>query len=172
MSEERPDFEQVALELDELVMSDNPPEVIISSCFYLIIDAMGAERGFILLYDGVEHEWRPLTGRGVDLGSLFISEAVSQTILNAVAEKKTCIITNNAMEDPRFSDKLSVIISEIRSVICVPLTGEKGLFGIIYLDNRFSKAYFVEQDRDYFVKLARKLSKTVIMLHPDLRYRP
>ncbi len=76
------------------------------------------------------------------------------------------------MEDPRFADKLSVLISEIRSVLCVPLTGNDGLFGLIYLDNLFSTNFFTEKDKKYLTECAQKLSEIALCLLPEIRYRP
>jgi len=172
MDSDRPDSAKLMVELDMMVLSPGDPEETVRGCFSSIITAMNSGRGFMLLYDGGESEWRAFAGKGVNLEKLFIYEAVSQTIINHVAEKKKPIITTNAMEDPRFSDKLSVLISEIRSVLCVPLTGNDGLFGLIYLDNLFSDNFFTEKDKKYLTECAGKLSEIAQCLLPDIRYRP
>jgi signal transduction protein with GAF and PtsI domain len=172
MSGERPDCAQLKLDLDMIVVSAGEPEEAVRACFSAIISAMEAERGFMLLYDGTESEWRAFAGKNMNLEKLFIYEAVSQTIITRVADKQKPIITTNAMEYPRFADKLSVLISEIRSVLCVPLIGHGGLFGLVYLDNLFTTNFFAEKDKKYLAECAQKLSEIALCLLPDIRYRP
>jgi GAF domain-containing protein len=168
MDVERPEFEQLFPELDNLARSVDSSEESISSCFDKIMTAMGTERGFLLLCKGDETDWKPLAGRGLNLDTLFETEAVSKSIVRSVVKGKKSLITTNAMDDPRFADKRSVVVSEIRSVICAPLMSEAGFFGLIYLDNRFSDDFFVEKDRDYLIKCARKMSKIIVSFIPEL----
>jgi signal transduction protein with GAF and PtsI domain len=164
MNIERPDFEQLFSELDILARSFSSVEESVSSCFDKVMTTMGAGRGFLLLCKGNESEWKPFAGRGVNLDTLFETEGVSKSIIRFVVEKNMPLITTNAMTDPRFSNKQSVETSEIRSVICAPLSSERRLFGIIYLDNRFSDDFFDGKDRDYLITCAEKLSKIITHL--------
>jgi signal transduction protein with GAF and PtsI domain len=170
MDIERPDFESLFSELDVLACSVDNFQESVHSCFDKIMTAMGAERGFLLLCKGKgeEIDWKPFAGHGINLDTLFETEAVSKSIIRSVVEGKKSLITTNAMDDPRFSNKKSVVTSEIRSVICAPLMSEMGFFGLIYLDNRFSRDFFEEKDRDYLIKCARKLSKIIARSKPDI----
>jgi GAF domain-containing protein len=164
MDIERPDFELVSSELDILAGSGESFEKNVDSCFGKVMTTMAAGRGFLLLCKGNESEWKPLVGRGLNLDTLFETEAVSKSIIRVVVERNIPIITTNAMGDPRFQNKQSVVVSEIRSVLCAPLTSGQELFGIIYLDNRFSDDFFDGDDRDYLVKCAEKLSSIIMKL--------
>jgi GAF domain-containing protein len=161
MNVNRPEFDILFPELDRLSASINNPENRVLACFDKVMDAMGAERGFMLFCRGGESEWKPFAVRGMNQDSLFVTEGVSTSIIHTVAKAKKSLITTNALADPRFADKRSVIVSEIRSVICAPLLSEHGFFGLIYMDNRFSDDFFVEKDRDYLIMCARKLSKII-----------
>jgi len=164
MNIERPNLEQLFSELDSIAISSNDFKESTSTCFDRIMAAMGAGRGFLLLCKGKESEWEPLAGKGINLDTLFETEAVSTTIIRFVVERNMPIITTNAMVDPRFAQKQSVQQSEIRSVLCTPLMSEKGLFGVIYLDNRFTDDFFDGKDKDYLVRCAEKLSTLITRL--------
>jgi adenylate cyclase len=164
MIREKPDFHHLCSELDILAGSFESFEKSVSSCFDRVVEATGAGRGVLLQCKGNESEWRPLAGQGVNLDTLFETEAVSKSIIRFVIERNMPIITTNAVADPRFANKQSVVTSEIHSVLCVPLLSEKGLFGVIYLDNRFSDDFFDGKDKDYLVKCAEKLSKIITQL--------
>jgi adenylate cyclase len=166
MDIERPDFEQFSKELDVLANSPGSFEARVKSCFDKIITVMGAERGFLLLSKGEEIDWMPFAGRGINLDTLFETEAVSKSIINVAVKGKRSLITTNAMTDPRFADKQSVVVAKIRSVLCTPLVLETGFFGLIYLDNRFSDDFFDGDDRDYLVKCAEKLSEMIARTRP------
>jgi len=164
MNSERPAFEHLCAELDSLAPSFDTFEESVSSCFDRVVTATGAGRGVLLRCRGNESEWKPLAGKGVNLDTLFETEAVSKSIIRFVIDRNMPIITTNAVADPRFANKQSVVTSEIRSVLCVPLLSEKGIFGVIYLDNRFSDDFFDGKDKDYLVKCAEKLSKIITQL--------
>jgi transcriptional regulator with GAF, ATPase, and Fis domain len=164
MNVEKPDVEQLFSELDTLAHSFDNFKESVNSCLDKVMTVMDATRGFLLLCKGSESEWKPLAGKNINLDTLFETEAVSKTIVRAVAGKNMAIITTNALADPRFSNKQSVVTSEIRSVICAPLLSGKGLFGVIYLDNRFSDKFFNGNDREYIIKCAEKLSKIITQL--------
>ena len=54
----------------------------------------------------------------------------------------------DASEDERFSEFLSVHALKLRSVLCVPLMFRGDVKGVLYLDNRFTRGTFQEEDRD------------------------
>jgi len=57
-------------------------------------------------------------------------------------------LTTNAQEDIRFENQESVIIHNLRSILCVPLSTKEELVGVIYVDNRVRAGIFNEAKRD------------------------
>jgi eukaryotic-like serine/threonine-protein kinase len=88
-----------------------------------------------------------------------------------VLEDENPLLTTDAMEDPRFSVKVSVLLSGIRAVICIPLSSEKGLFGLVYMDSRVAKGFYTIEDRDYLIACTVKLSEIMVRLYPDLVHK-
>ena len=132
------------LELDEVlrIVMDN------------IIRLMKAERGFLMLRDETG-ELVTHIARNWEQESLDPSEfAVSRTIIQRVVSEGQPVLTTNAQEDPRFGSQESIIIFNLRSILCVPLKVKGELTGVIYVDNRIHAGIFSEAERELLTAFA------------------
>jgi adenylate cyclase len=132
------------LELDEVlrIVMDN------------IIRLMKAERGFLMLRDETG-ELATHIARNWEQESLDPSEfAVSRTIIQRVVSEGEPVLTTNAQEDPRFGSQESIIIFNLRSILCVPLKVKAELTGVIYVDNRIHAGIFSEAERELLTAFA------------------
>jgi PAS domain S-box-containing protein len=133
-----------SLDLDEVlrIVMDN------------IIRLMKAERGFLMLRneDGsfVTHIARNWEKESIDSSEF----AVSRTIIERVVSDGQPVITTNAQEDPRFGGQESIIIYNLRSILCVPLKVKGELTGVIYVDNRIHTGIFSESERELLTTFA------------------
>ena len=108
----------------------------------------GAERGFLMLRD-VSGEMLTRTARNWEQESIELAEqAFSHTIVQRVIEESESILTTNAQDDIRFGNQESVIIQNLRSILCVPLKAKGVFMGVIYVDNRVREGIFNEAERD------------------------
>ncbi len=64
------------------------------------------------------------------------------------------VLTTNAQEDPRFGSQESIIIFNLRSILCVPLKVKGELTGVIYVDNRIHAGIFSEAERELLTAFA------------------
>jgi len=167
----KPDLAVVLEKMDTISSSMPPGNECLSALFGTIIEALKPERGFILLYEGETSAFKAFLGHRVDLENLFLAEEVSQSIINVVLQDEKPLLTNNAMEDPRFSTKISVLVSGIRAVMCVPLMSSFGFFGLIYIDNRMTEGFYRAEDLEYLVKCTEKFSAAMERCHPALEYK-
>lgn len=132
------------LELDEVlrIVMDN------------IIRLMKAERGFLMLRDETG-ELVTHIARNWEQEALDPSEfAVSRTIIQRVVSEGEPVLTTNAQEDPRFGSQESIIIFNLRSILCVPLKVKGELTGVIYVDNRIHAGIFSDAERDLLTAFA------------------
>lgn len=60
---------------------------------------------------------------------------ISNTIVNRILKDRVAILTDNALEDPRFEMGESVIIDGIRSVMAAPIWEDRSILGVIYVDS-------------------------------------
>src|SRR5690242_1045086 len=154
-SETQPnDYLATLLRLGQLLNSSLDLKHVLETAIEQVIAFVGAERGFILL---VDIETGRVWGEAVrNLEKQALEETlagkdetnraeISRTIVESVLDTRTPVVSHNAMEDPRFAGRQSVQLSNLRSVLCVPLIAQSLLLGIIYLDNRAQTGVFTER---------------------------
>ncbi|MEW5868696.1 MAG: adenylate/guanylate cyclase domain-containing protein [Chloroflexota bacterium] len=119
-----------------------------------IIRLTRAERGFLMLRNE-RGEFVTFIARNWEQESIDASEsAISRTVINRVVSEGQPILTTNAQEDPRFGGQESIIIYNLRSILCVPLKVKGELTGVIYADNRIHTGIFSETERDLLLTFA------------------
>lgn len=119
---------------EEAVRPAVPVQEMLQQILDLTLQAVGADRGCMLLRD-------PLTGemaarvfspvRGSATGSPM---PVSRTIVDYVLRNRQGVRTSDAKADTRFSPGQSILQGGIREAICVPMQGRYELTGVIYVD--------------------------------------
>lgn len=109
----------------------------------LIFDVIPAERGFLFLKSGENLECKIAIDsfqNTIDMAHVRISRSITDTVLS----KQASVLTSDAMHDPRFQGQESIIMSNLRSVLAVPLASDKETFGMIYVDNPFDSRFHEE----------------------------
>ena len=111
-----------------------------------LVALMEAERGILKLRDE-NGQLVIQTARGIDKVDINAEAfAISNTIVNHVAETGEPILTSNAQKDPRFDRRLSVAAYHLLSILCAPLKLKDNLIGVIYVDNRAQSGMFQQSD--------------------------
>lgn len=59
---------------------------------------------------------------------------ISKSILHDCLEQKVGILISDVKQDKRYANSSSVILSAVRSALCIPIIENKEVIGIIYLD--------------------------------------
>ncbi len=119
-----------------------------------IIRLTHAERGFLMLRDA-QGTFNTVVARNWEQESLSEQEsAISQTIVQRVFRTEQPVLTTNAQEDPRFGSQNSIIIHNMRSILCVPLKVKEKLTGVIYVDNRIRAGIFTNNEKEVLVTFA------------------
>ncbi|HDS09849.1 MAG TPA: FHA domain-containing protein [Firmicutes bacterium] len=129
----------------------------------LALKVVNAERGYLMLHNKETNSLVTKVARNMgrnitDLDNLEIS----QTIAKDVFRNSKPILTIDAQNDDRFSAATSVVMYNIRSVICVPLLNKKEEpIGIIYVDNIASKNPFTEDDKELLSTFANYVAVAI-----------
>lgn len=145
-----------------------------------VVRFVKAERGFILLVDEKNNRvWGKAT-HGIDVLELESALSgrdkanrpqVSRTIVEQALRDRRSVLSTNAMEDPRFMAHTSVQLSQVRSVLCVPLIAQGETLGIVYLDNRMKTSNFDERDSEMLTAFANQAAVAIqnARLYENLR---
>jgi serine phosphatase RsbU (regulator of sigma subunit) len=119
----------------------------------LVFQAIPAERGFLFLKEAGDIVCK--IARGAHAGALPSASQVqiSRSITSKVIGEGASVLTSDAMHDPRFQAQQSVVLSQIRSVMAVPLASGEEIFGMIYVDNPYHNR-FREEDLKVLTTIA------------------
>jgi PAS domain S-box-containing protein len=148
-------------QMGQLVNSSIELEVVLQTVMDTIIRLTGAERGFLMLRaENGELEVR--IARNWERETLEESEfAVSKTIINQVAQDAQPVLTTNAKDDPRFGSQDSVVLFNLRSILCVPMLVKRELIGVIYADNRVRSGLFTRRHLELLTGFANQAATAI-----------
>ncbi len=107
----------------------------------LVFESLPAERGFLLTCN---HAQRQLECRVARTRNSYLpceEAVVCQSITERVLTTKTAVLTSDARQDPRFAGSQSILLGDIRSVMCVPLLFREQLHGLIYVENPYQRRF-------------------------------
>jgi sigma-B regulation protein RsbU (phosphoserine phosphatase) len=120
-----------------------------------------ADRAVVLLNDLEKNQ---LQIRGIRLrdDESAISPPLSTTIIKYALRHKQIVLSEDVLEDARFSTAESVANLRIRSVMCAPLLSATGqLLGIIQIDTANVEGRFITEDLELLVCLSNQASLAI-----------
>lgn len=130
---------------------DSMAEKVLAELFHIF---PAADRGCILLRDRENLRFFPKAvrhRRDDDHEALQLS----RTVLKAVTDNKTGVLSADAANDERFEKSESVSTLTIRSILCVPMLGLDGsVIGIINLDTQLAGQMFSNEDLELLMVIA------------------
>jgi transcriptional regulator with GAF, ATPase, and Fis domain len=100
----------------------------------LIFEVAPAGRGAILLADSEGQQFNSVFARTRQPGQVQLVK-VSRTIARQVLEQGIAILGSDVLGSDKFRDVESLAASQVRSLLCVPLTVFQRVIGCIYLDS-------------------------------------
>jgi adenylate cyclase len=86
---------------------------------------------------------------------------VSQSILREVLSKHVGVISADAGADSRFGGAKSIMASNMRSAMCVPMLHTGEMLGAIHCDTRLATGVFREADLELFTTIASQAAVAV-----------
>jgi adenylate cyclase len=111
-----------------------------------------ADRGFILIGDVVDNLNPAVVRHRKAEASKEVQ--ISRTVARKVYNEKQAILSQNAMEDDRFSGGLSLLNFRILSMIVAPLLYRDEVYGFIHLDTQDRAKKFTPDDLNLLAGLA------------------
>ncbi len=136
---------------------------VLHTAMEVVITLTGAERGYIILKqeDGslefsVSQDTTVTEGRQASG-----PPKLSQSILKEVLTEGKPLLTDNAYDDERLQNNMSVVNLTLRSVLCVPLAYKGNVFGAVYVDNRVRTAVFEERERNLLSAFANQAAVAI-----------
>ncbi len=130
------DYKSLAVlnEVSKALVLHQPLNELLERVMELISEYMPMDRGVLMIKEGNPPQLIPKVIRINNRSLAQKKIQVSQSIINLVLDKHSSVLTTDALADPRFMMKDSVIKSNIHSAMCVPLWNNKEIIGVIYSD--------------------------------------
>jgi transcriptional regulator with GAF, ATPase, and Fis domain len=131
------------LGLLKLIVGEDP-EPFLKDALDLITGIVGAERGYLELFDHGDADRSWFRATGLDFAEVTSVRAnVSRGIIAEAVATEQVVLTPSAVLDPRFKDRASVKLSRIDAVICAPI-GRDPPIGVLYLQGDDPEVFNVE----------------------------
>lgn len=124
-----------------------------------IFEVLKAERGILFLRDPQSRGFYAQVS--YDRRNGFTEESpvgYSTSIVRRALDQHMATLTSDATTDPRFAGNESIILDNIRSVLCAPLWDHKVTHGAIYLESSSLSYAFTKEDQALLTGIANLLA--------------
>jgi phosphoserine phosphatase RsbU/P len=111
----------------------------------LSVEAAGAARGVLMTFQDDELQVRSTKGHGL---------RISSHVRDMVIQEKRSLLVRDAMMDAALAAHASIVLSQVRSMMAVPLQTEDRVIGLIYLDSSHFVKEFTVQDLNLLTVMA------------------
>ncbi len=101
-----------------------------------------------------------VASKQTDAPSRHEARRISETVMRRITQGLEPIYTADATTDWRFNRSKSLLLNEIRSILCIPLKTSSKLLGTIYLDSPIT-GLFDPENAAYFESLGNILAATI-----------
>lgn len=91
--------------------------------------------------------------------------ALSKTMVDTVLREGTSVLTSDAMVDPRFKEKQSIVVQGIRSAMAVPLYNNEKILGMIYADTDTPGSAYGREHLEVLTLLANMAAMKITNVH-------
>jgi serine phosphatase RsbU (regulator of sigma subunit) len=92
----------------------------------LSMDTAGAQRGVLMTLENGELHVRSNKGEGLK---------ISSHVRDLVIQERRSLLVRDAMSDAALASRASIVLSQVRSIMAVPLQTDDRVIGLIYLDS-------------------------------------
>ena len=86
---------------------------------------------------------------------------VSHTVLDWVLTEKVSLVSQNISADQRFQSSDSIRIQDLRSIICVPITGKNNVIGLLYAQSNSLLSPFTKDDAVFASAVANEMALNI-----------
>src|SRR5579863_9114846 len=131
------------LKISRVVHAIRDLEELQAQLLDLIFEVIPASRGAIMLADGGAQEFSSLYARTRQAGQPQLVR-VSRTIACQVMNEDVAILSVDVPASDKLRDVESLAVSEVRSLLCVPLSVFQRVIGCVYLDTTNASSRFNE----------------------------
>lgn len=145
-------------------------EEVYDQVFQILLEVTPASRAFIFRRNE-QGELQQVAARSRDAGEAGQPLPISKTIFAKVARERVSVLLENTQRDAQGGPSQSILLSQIHSVMAAPITGRKGLLGVIYADRQDVLETFSSDDLDLLNAVAVQMGIAIdtVITHERLQ---
>lgn len=150
--------------IDKLISAATLRELF-EKAIAILVEKLNPERAFIGYKDKNTNELIPQGTHGIDPQAIFETGEISTELVKSVLREGKPVCMVDANQHPGFANRTSVILSGLRSIICVPILHPSGLsVGLLYADNRLKAGAFNDEHLEFATQLAEAVASRLVPL--------
>ena len=149
---EAPRLINLLSEVARTLVATLPVQDILNRVIDLLLAHVPAERACLALAEPGTQALTSQIVRRAD-GKPAAPVEISRTVRQMTLSQRIAVLTSDVHQDPRFDGSQSVLLSDVRSLICGPLYAGEELIGLLYVDNPVTRQ-FTEADLELFSAIA------------------
>lgn len=158
---------EFANEPTNFLTSDLPPDEKLTLETAKILDelllSLKLERAVIFVK--TNGAWRVASAHEVETNDFWNTAPLSLSVVQSAALEGKSVHLVDAGSSDKFGDRMSVLLTGIRSVACAPCKSETGeVIALLYADNRIEKGAFSPEDIKAIEGLAQELGRRISAL--------
>jgi serine phosphatase RsbU (regulator of sigma subunit)/pSer/pThr/pTyr-binding forkhead associated (FHA) protein len=147
-------FLSVLNEVSQALIYHLPLDQLLDHIMDLISQNIPMDRGVLMLKEGDPAQLIPKVVRILNPDLKNVNIQVSRTILNTAMARNSSILLSDVQSDSQFKEQASVLRSNVRTAMCVPLWNNQEIIGIVYADRASPVNPFTEDDLKLLTLLA------------------
>ena len=148
---------QALSEIAETINTIQEPERLLEEVLEIAMERLQAERGFILLESRDTPEgFEVKTSRNFNEEQLGEMVRFSTSVVHKVQRSGEPELIYETKKDERYRETESIVIQEIQSIACVPLSLKDRQIGVIYLDSQKKRSHFTRDSLPFLTAFAHQ----------------
>jgi HD-GYP domain-containing protein (c-di-GMP phosphodiesterase class II) len=150
-------------EVSSVMLSLEDVSEVSEKLLELVFANVECERAVVMLHDRANAALAQAASRSsVGEGAAFNP---SRTVTERSFDENVALLSVDARTDSRFAERESILLQEIRSVMCAPIASQSRVWGVLYVDTVTSKTVFQNEDLEFLLAVARQAGMAMQNLH-------
>lgn len=146
------DEQSVLAEIARMLNSTLEFDEVLRLVMDQVISFVNAERGYLMLVNPTTGEPEFATARDKDKSTIsegvFATAKISRSTIMRVVNTREPYLADDATSDAALKAQESIVMNQIRSIMCAPLVVRDRCIGAVYVDSRINANLFVRKHLD------------------------